>query len=59
MEENSAYQPSTRDFTFARNLVYRTNVGITPEIETEENAAYHCDNVRLLVAYYQAPINLN
>ena len=42
MDENSAYQPST-NFLFATNPAYGTNIGIAPEIETEENAAYHSD----------------
>ena len=42
MEENSAYQPST-NFVFATNPAYGTNIGTAPEIETEENTAYHCD----------------
>ena len=46
MGENSAYQPST-SFSFARNSAYGTNVSIAPEIETEENAAYHCDTTIL------------
>ena len=46
MDENSAYQPST-SFSFARNSAYGTNVSIAPEIETEENAAYHCDTTIL------------
>ena len=46
MDENSAYQPST-NFSFARNPAYGTNVGIAPEIETEDNAAYHC-NIAIL-----------
>ena len=38
-QENSAYLPST-NFSLAINEAYATNVGIAPEIETEENIAY-------------------
>ena len=46
MDENSAYQPST-NFLFARNPAYGTNVAIALEIESEENAAYHCNTAIL------------
>ena len=42
MDENSAYQPTDASFSFGRNPAYGTNVAIAPEIETEQNAAYHC-----------------
>ena len=43
--ENSAYQPSTNsNFLLAMNPAYGTiNISTAPEIETEENIAYHCD----------------
>ena len=42
MDRNSSYQPS---FIFARNPAYGTSntTSMVPEIEAEENAAYHCD----------------
>lgn len=42
MDRNSSYQHST-NFIFARNPAYGTSISMAPKIETEENAAYHCD----------------
>ena len=44
MDGNSACQQIYTDanFSFGRNPAYGTNVAIAPQIETEQNAAYHC-----------------
>ena len=42
MDENSVYQPTDAHLSIGRNPAYGTNIGIAPEIDTEQNTAYHC-----------------